>query len=143
MGDGSGLGRAAHGQGGTDSLSGIEVAIGSRYNDTLIGGEGSETLIGGAGDDFLSAWSGDEYLVGGSGADKFRLWSSLGINTVADFKQGEDKLLVVRSRAPFIDITSKLAINGLDTEIYQKGVIIGILKGFKNTITPSDLIAGF
>ncbi|MEG4347009.1 calcium-binding protein [Microcoleus sp. A003_D6] len=116
VGDGSGLGRASDGQGGIDSLSGIEVAIGSRYNDTLLGGDGIQTLIGGAGDDLLFGLSGDDYLVGGRGADKFRLWMSGRIDTVADFKQGEDKLLV-RSRAPFTDITSKSAINGLDTEM--------------------------
>jgi len=138
VGDGSGLGRASDGQGGIDSLSGIEVAIGSRYNDTLLGGDGSETLIGGAGDDLLFGMSGDDYLVGGKGADKFRLWKS-GIDTVADFKQGEDKLLV-RSRAPFTEITSQL--NGSDTEIRQNGVIIGILKGVRITITASDLITG-
>ncbi|MEG4232269.1 calcium-binding protein [Microcoleus sp. Pol11C3] len=139
VGDGSGLGRASDGQGGIDSLSGIEVAIGSRYNDTLLGGDGSETLIGGAGDDLLFGFSGNDYLVGGRGADKFRLWRSSGIDTIADFKQGEDKLLV-RSRAPFADIVSQL--NGSDTEIRQNGVIIGILKGVQITITASDLITG-
>ncbi|UNU27558.1 hypothetical protein [Microcoleus vaginatus] len=155
VGDGSGLGRASDELGGIDSLSGIEVAIGSRYNDTLLGGDGSETLIGGEGDDLLFGFSGDDYLVGGSGADKFRLWRSSGIDTVADFKQGEDKLLVrsgapflvssrfpfrVRSRAPFTDIISQL--NGSDTEIRQNGQIIGILKGVQITITASDLITG-
>ena len=141
VGDGSGLGRASDGQGGIDSLSGIEVAIGSRYNDTLLGGDGSETLIGGAGDDLLFGLSGDDYLVGGKGADKFRLWRGLGIDTVADFKQNEDKLLV-RSRAPFTDIISQSVINGSDTEIRQNGAIIGILKGVRITITASDLITG-
>ncbi|MBW3586831.1 MAG: hypothetical protein KY448_13605, partial [Cyanobacteria bacterium 0813] len=62
----------------------------------------------------------------------------------ADFKQGEDKLLV-RSRAPFADITSQTAINNgtnnPETRIFQNGQIIGILKGF-HTITASDLITG-
>jgi len=133
------LGRASDGQGGVDSLSGIEVAIGSTYNDTLLGGDGSEMLIGGAGDDLLFGLSGDDYLVGGSGADKFRLWSSSGIDTVADFKKGEDKLLV-KSSAPFANITSQW--NGSDTEIRQNGAIIGILKGVQIAITASDLITG-
>ena len=138
VGDGSGLGRASDGQGGIDSLSGIEVAIGSRYNDTLLGGDGSETLIGGAGDDLLFGMSGDDYLVGGRGADKFRLWGTGG-DIVADFKQGEDKLLV-RSRAPFANISSQL--NGSDTQIFQNSQIIGILKGVSINITASDLITG-
>lgn len=146
VGDGSGLGRASDGQGGIDSLSGIEVAIGSRYNDTLLGGDGSETLIGGAGDDLLFGLSGDDYLVGGRGADKFRLWKGLGIDTIADFKPGEDKLLV-RSRAPFADISFGSINNGLDTEIRQVGTlnpIIGILKGVSSSsiIPARDLITG-
>ncbi|MEG4503431.1 calcium-binding protein [Microcoleus sp. F6_B4] len=139
---GTGLfGLASDGQGGVDSLSGLEVAIGSRYNDTLVGEYGSETLMGGGGDDLLFGRSGNDYLVGGRGFDKFRLWRSSGIDTVADFKQGEDKLLV-RSRAPFTDIISESVINGSDTEIRQSGQIIGILKGVQITITASDLITG-
>ena len=145
VGDGSGLGRASDGlvilgslSVGIDSLSGIEVAIGSDFNDTLLGGDGSETLIGGGGDDLLFGMSGDDYLIGGKGADKFRLWGTGG-DIVADFKQGEDKLLV-RSRAPFANISSQL--NGSDTQILQNGQIIGILEGVSITIAPSDLIAG-
>ncbi|MEG4088179.1 calcium-binding protein [Microcoleus sp. Pol12B4] len=149
VGDQSGLGRASYGQ-GIDSLSSIEVAIGSRYSDTLLGGDGRETLIGGRGDDLFFGKNGDDYLVGSSGADKFRLWMNYGIDTIADFKQGEDKLLV-RSRLPypppleqipFADIISESVINGSDTEIRQNGQIIGILKGVQITITASDLITG-
>ncbi|WP_445306049.1 calcium-binding protein [Microcoleus vaginatus] len=141
VGDGSGLGRASDWRGDIDSLSGIEVAIGSWYNDTLLGGDGSETLIGGMGNDLLFGLSGNDYLVGGTGSDKFRLWRGWGIDTIADFQQGQDKLLV-RSRAPFADIISESVINGSDTEIRQNGQIIGILKGVRITITASDLITG-
>jgi Ca2+-binding RTX toxin-like protein len=82
---------------------------------------------------------GDDHLVGGSGSDKFKLARSSGIDNVADFKQGEDKLLV-RSSAPFADIISQW--NGSDTEIRQNGAIIGILKGVKIRITASDLMSG-
>ncbi|WP_445241873.1 hypothetical protein [Microcoleus vaginatus] len=139
---GSGPGRASDGLGGIDSLSGIEVAYGSLlFNDTLLGGDGSETFIGGGGDDLLfGGMSGNDYLVGGKGADKFRLWSGLGIDTVADFKQGEDKLLVL---SPLADIISQSVINGSDTEIRQNGQIIGILKGVQiQQLTASDLITG-
>ncbi|WP_242728570.1 calcium-binding protein [Microcoleus vaginatus] len=140
--NGSGPGRASDGLGGIDSLSGIEVAYGSLlFNDTLLGGDGSETFIGGGGDDLLfGGMSGNDYLVGGKGADKFRLWSGLGIDTVADFKQGEDKLLVL---SPLADIISQSVINGSDTEIRQNGQIIGILKGVQiQQLTASDLITG-
>jgi hypothetical protein len=67
------------------------------------------------------------------------LGGSSGIDSVVDFKQGEDKLLV-RSSAPFADIISQW--NGSDTEIRQNGAIIGILKGVQVTITASDLMSG-
>jgi Ca2+-binding RTX toxin-like protein len=82
---------------------------------------------------------GDDHLVGGRGADQFKLGRNSGIDTVADFQQGEDKLFV-RSSAPFADIISQW--NGSDTEIRQNGAIIGILKGVHVTITASDLRSG-
>jgi Ca2+-binding RTX toxin-like protein len=139
IGDGSGLGRATDGLGAIDSLSGIEVVIGSSYNDTLLGGDGSQTLSGGGGDDILFGSRGDDHLVGSRGFDKFKLGKNSGIDSVIDFKQGEDKLLV-SSSPPFADIISHW--NGSDTEIRQTGEIIGILKGVLISITASDLMSG-
>lgn len=44
----------ATGGAGTDTLVSIESAIGSSYNDTLIGGNGDNYLYGGAGIDTTS-----------------------------------------------------------------------------------------
>lgn len=59
---------ANDGDGGTDTLSSIENAIGSAFNDTLVGGNGRNVLNGGLGADILVGQDGDDLLIGGGGA---------------------------------------------------------------------------
>ena len=59
----------AGGDAAGDVLIGVEVLVGSGWNDTLIGGSGYSTLIGGAGNDILYAGSTNTRLDGGSGND--------------------------------------------------------------------------
>ena len=47
----------------------VENAIGTGYNDLLIGSAGANTLIGGAGNDVLNGGEGDDILRGGAGND--------------------------------------------------------------------------
>lgn len=56
------------GDGGSDTLSGIENITGSAFNDLLIGDGGVNVLTGGAGSDYLIGLGGDDVLIGGSGA---------------------------------------------------------------------------
>ena len=62
-------GQAQDGQGGVDSLSGIEYVYGSAYDDTLIGGSGNDSLRGNAGTDSLVGGNGNDTLDAGSGLD--------------------------------------------------------------------------
>ena len=73
-----------------DTLSGIEVIIGSGRGDsltgdgkanTLEGGAGNDTLVGGDGADRLDGGAGDDTLAGGDGAD--RLDGGAGDDTLA------------------------------------------------------------
>ena len=68
----------ASGGDGNDILNGIESAIGSSHNDTLIGdvnnnsfqgNDGSDTLVGGYGNDDLDGGNGNDSLVGGEGSN--------------------------------------------------------------------------
>lgn len=86
---------------GTDSLSGIENATGSAYDDTLTGNADANTLIGNggadtisglggvdnifgyAGDDILIGGQGADTLTGGDGADTFRFEGGSGANVLA------------------------------------------------------------
>ena len=56
--------------GGFDTLTSIESASGSAFNDFLFGTNGSNTLLGEAGDDLLIARDGDDILFGGAGNDR-------------------------------------------------------------------------
>ena len=56
------------GDGGVDTLSSIENATGSGFNDTLLGNAGVNTLTGGAGGDTLIGLAGNDILIGGAGA---------------------------------------------------------------------------
>ena len=59
---------SSDGQGGTDTLSGIENAVGGAFNDILIGNGANNVLTGGAGGDTLIGLNGDDTLIGGAGA---------------------------------------------------------------------------
>jgi Ca2+-binding RTX toxin-like protein len=48
----------------------IEIAVGSQYDDVLLGGNGNDVLIGLGGDDRLGGGAGNDILVGGAGADR-------------------------------------------------------------------------
>ncbi len=60
--------RAGHAY-GTDTLSGIEVVIGSRYDDSFIGSDHADDLRGGAGNDYITAGGGDDVVRGDAGDD--------------------------------------------------------------------------
>ena len=54
---------------GTDALNDIESALGSDFDDTLIGSAGANWLGGGLGNDSLSGGDGNDTLASGAGAD--------------------------------------------------------------------------
>ena len=58
-------GMVSDGLGGIDTLYGIQVVIGSSYNDILKGSSGNDTLVGGGGSDTIIATSGSDVYWGG------------------------------------------------------------------------------
>ncbi|OGT79463.1 MAG: hypothetical protein A3H91_05850, partial [Gammaproteobacteria bacterium RIFCSPLOWO2_02_FULL_61_13] len=52
---------------GSDTLSGIEGAYGSDFDDTLFGGAGNDMLYGGYGDDVIQGGAGNDSMDGGDG----------------------------------------------------------------------------
>jgi VCBS repeat-containing protein len=74
-----------------DGGAGDDKIFGNNGNDRLFGGKGNDALDGGNGVDSLNGGSGDNTLTGGRGGDNFGFDSAAsGINTVTDFKVGED-----------------------------------------------------
>ena len=66
--------------GNKETVSGIEIVIGTSMNDKiigsdfadyLVGGDGNDSLYGGAGSDELYGGTGDDFLSGGSDSDYF------------------------------------------------------------------------
>ena len=78
-----------------DMLYGDEGAdrlVGDRGGDTLNGGAGDDVLIGHFGDDYLIGGDGFDRLIGGEGADTFKVEGVQGVELIADFEQGADKI---------------------------------------------------
>ena len=64
-----------------DTLTGFENAIGSRFDDRIIGTGGGNVLDGRDGNDLLNGGSGNDTLIGGGGADE--LDGDVGLDTAS------------------------------------------------------------
>lgn len=89
---GTGAGRTSQELTYTDTLAiapgtWIENAVGSAFNDVLLGNELANVLSGGDGDDLLDGRGGNDTLLGGNGRDLFRVGA--GVVTV-DGGAGDD-----------------------------------------------------
>ncbi|MEQ9643582.1 MAG: hypothetical protein RIM84_26425 [Alphaproteobacteria bacterium] len=85
------------GQGGRDSIDG------GAGNDFLLGMQGFDTLIGGAGNDTLIGGPADDTLTGGDGIDTFTFAAGQGSNTITDFADGTETV-VLQGVAGFDDL---------------------------------------
>jgi hypothetical protein len=73
----------------------IEDAIGSSYNDRLVGNDAANRLSGGGGDDELT---------GRGGLDVFAFTANWGNDTITDYVQGEDRLDFSEAGLMFADL---------------------------------------
>jgi RTX calcium-binding nonapeptide repeat (4 copies) len=120
---------------GNDFISGNrgeDILMGEKGEDTLYGGQGNDILVGGEGNDYLSGDLGDDTLLGGLGGDRFLLSNDSGIDTVADFEDGKD-LLILGNGVTF----SQLAItesNGItQISFASTGKVFASLIGVSST----------
>ena len=77
------------GDGGSDTMEGIENVTGSPYNDTITGDSNANVIKGGAGADVLRGGAGNDSLTGGEGADQFVVEPNGGFDTVFDYELGD------------------------------------------------------
>jgi len=93
----AGPGDTAWGWLGDDILkggAGDDLFYGEDGNDRLEGGAGADSLYGGAGGDWIVGGSGDDFLVGGTGADSFVFRSGDGDDTIGEFEDGLDVIVL-------------------------------------------------
>ena len=98
------------GRDGDDTLNGgdgNDTLIGEVGDDTLNGGAGDDWLYGGSGhvvdDDTLQGGKGDDRLFGGGGADRFVFDSESDTDTILDFRDGQD-IIVIEGGLEFSDL---------------------------------------
>lgn len=68
----------------------IEAAIGSNYDDVLVGDGANNWLSGGTGNDTLTGGRGNDTLIGGEGADRVVFDDGDGYDAVFGFRTGVD-----------------------------------------------------
>ncbi|MDB5442261.1 MAG: Hemolysin-type calcium-binding protein [Phenylobacterium sp.] len=82
---------------GADTLigaGGADTVSGGNGKDSLSGGDGNDKLDGGNGDDTLNGGNGDDLLTGGHGSDRFVFGYAFGHDTITDFGEDNDKIVV-------------------------------------------------
>ncbi|HEX2764319.1 MAG TPA: calcium-binding protein [Allosphingosinicella sp.] len=104
---------------GDDTLFSIENAIGSAFDDQLVGNGGANVLSGGAGHDYLRGDAGNDSLNGGDGDDYLRGGAG---DDLIDGGAGWD-------RAAFRD-----ALSGVHVDLNIQGVAQNTLQGFDTLI---------
>ncbi len=100
-------GRATGGDADGDTLSDMEIVIGSNNADTLIGGSAAVSLFGNDGDDVMTAGTENGYFDGGSGRDSLS-YAALTSGVSVDLAT---------------ELASSLALAGSDTIIGIEDVI--------------------
>jgi len=75
-------------RGSTTNAGGM--VVGNELANILTGGTGNDTLDGKAGDDRIIGGAGNDKLTGGTGRDTFVFGAGFGLDTINDFKIGED-----------------------------------------------------
>lgn len=85
-----------------DGGAGNDKLYGKDGNDSIIGGKGKDSLYGGDGNDTLWGGTGNDYLYGGAGVDIFVYNSGDEIDTIFDYEQGVDKIMILSDEKPIL-----------------------------------------
>jgi Ca2+-binding RTX toxin-like protein len=108
--------RNLYGDDGDDTLEGSaggERLWGGAGHDDLAGNDGDDELFGGDDNDTLDGGGGQDWMQGDAGADAFRFGvAGAGPDTVADFQQGEDFIVVSAANFEGLAAGMDLAVQG-------------------------------
>ncbi len=108
--------------------SGNDTLFGSRGADILNGGDGNDILLGGKGNDLLTGGLGSDTLTGGSDNDKFLLATNSGTDTITDFEDGKD-LLILGNGLTFSQLSITQENSATFIRLSANGEILASLNG--------------
>ncbi|MGE5548429.1 MAG: beta strand repeat-containing protein [Solirubrobacterales bacterium] len=109
--------------------TGADVLSGGKGADLLVGGNGNDQLKGEDDNDTLVGGLGDDTLTGGNGNDVFRITKNEGVDLIADFVAGKDKIALDATAFNIADLSvpefmvynGKTAHDADDRFIYDAG----------------------
>ncbi len=107
--------------GKTDSITGVEDIVGTRYADYIVGGNQSNQLHGESGNDFLLGYSGADILIGGLGKDFMQ--GGTGVDTFR-FNSASETGATASTRdiiSGFVHLTDELNLAGVDASTKAAG----------------------
>jgi Ca2+-binding RTX toxin-like protein len=118
--------------------------VGNELANLIIGNASANTLLAGAGNDTLDGGAGTDILWGQDGADTFRISKATGIDIIADFQLGTDKLdLSAWGLTSLAQVQAKMRQVGSDLAIDLDPDNIVILIGVNGgQVTAIDLTSG-
>ncbi len=121
---------------GNDELTGDQgndTLCAGNDDDILFGGSGDDILFGGLGDDILFGGLGSDTIIGGDGSDGFLLSSGSGSDTIIDFTQGVD-LLVLTGGLDFGQLSFTQTNGSASINVAGTGELLATLKGVRSSL---------
>ena len=125
----------SHGRDTLNGNNGNDILRGGDFGDTLNGGNGNDTLNGDAGWDVLNGGAGNDFLFGGSGNDTFVFSDSGDRDTITDFEDGLDTIVIANGATSFAQVSVNDA--GADTILQFNGTQV-TLANVDHTLIGSD-----
>lgn len=129
------------GGGGKDRLDGNggrDTLDGGGGNDALNGGGGKDDLDGGGGRDTLEGGGGKDELTGGGGRDFFLFSRGDGFDTITDFRDRQDRIMIDEGAEAFADLT--ITQIGDDALVRFANVRISVEDTDISALTAADFI---
>ena len=110
---------------------GDDTLYGSEGDDMLKGGPGADTLEGNSGDDILEGGAGADTMDGGIGFDTFIFAAGHGMDTITDFRNGQDLIDISALGLPgFDDLAFVSDADGVAIDLADHGGGTILLEGF-------------